>query len=342
MATAITHFDVGDVWQPQATFTVGGVNTDPTTLTVRQQDAAGVETVLANAVDPAGLNASSTPVAKTATGVFKLNPGIALTASGYWFVKFQGTGAAAATEQQQVIVDPDEFTSDAGVSTRALVSLAETKAYLKQRTITTTDDLDLVRTINDISQRIHDEAEREFKPTTTNPATRTFETPRGGRRDPWYVDGQFMGDRNSWRRTVKVGDLASFTEVQIIDTDWTTVLETVTLTSVTGHPMVRQPWEPIRALEFSTAVAMLSDGMRVSVTGNWGFPAVPGNVRQAALEAISAVYDRDVENYRQDFANPAPGEAGNVIVVGGGGQRLLSLPPSALSVCWWYRDSVLA
>jgi hypothetical protein len=42
----IVHYDVGDLWVPQATFTVSGTPTDPTTLTVRQQDPAGVETML--------------------------------------------------------------------------------------------------------------------------------------------------------------------------------------------------------------------------------------------------------------------------------------------------------
>ena len=34
--------------------------------------------------------------------------------------------------------------------------------------------------------------------------------------------------------------------------------------------------------------------------------------------------------------------AGNVIVMTGGRQRLLSLPSSALAVAWRYRDPVLA
>src|SRR5205814_10689902 len=101
MAQKIVHYPVGNLWQPQATFTVGGTNTDPTNLTVRQQDAAGVETVLLNNVLVSTLTGSSTPVAKTAPGIFKLNPGITLSAAGYWFVKFEGTGAALATKQEQ-------------------------------------------------------------------------------------------------------------------------------------------------------------------------------------------------------------------------------------------------
>ena len=53
-------------------------------------------------------------------------------------------------------VDPDEFTSDAGVASYALVGLSETKDWLRHQNIDTSDDLSLVRVINDISARISD------------------------------------------------------------------------------------------------------------------------------------------------------------------------------------------
>jgi hypothetical protein len=337
MAQKIPHKTVGSRWISQATFKVAGVDTDPTNLTVRQQDAAGVETVILNNVLVSTLNSASTPIAKTATGVFKANPGIALTASGYWFLKFEGTGAAETTIQDQVIVDPDEFTLNAGLSTRALVGLAETKDWLQQQNLNVTSDLELVRVINDISDRIHYEAAREFKPYGTNPAVRLFDVLYTGRRDPWYVDGQFMGDLNTRSRTVRVGDMASApTLVRILDRDWATVLETVTAYS--SLPLVREPWEPIRELQFADTVGVLSAGQRVEVTGAWGFPAVPGNVRQACLDAVAQVMDRDVEHYRQDLAPQLSGGESNVIMIGGGSQRLLSLPPAAMAVAWSYRE----
>ena len=155
---------VGSLWTPQATFTVASVNTDPTNLTVRIQNAAGTESVLLNNVAVAGLTGASTPVAKTATGIFKLNPGVTLDASGYWFAKFEGTGTAQATIQEQVDVDPDEFTSNAGLDVRALVSLAEAKDWLRRLNVDVSNDLQIVRVINDISDRFHQEANREFKP----------------------------------------------------------------------------------------------------------------------------------------------------------------------------------
>ena len=48
-----------------------------------------------------------------------------------------------------------------------------------------------------------------------------------------------------------------------------------------------------------------------------GVPAVPGNIRQAALDAIASVLDRDVESYSTDLAPmQAQGEGTNVIIMG--------------------------
>lgn len=342
----ITDYDIGDLWTPQATFTVNNVPTDPTTITVRQQTPAGVETVLANNVSVATLNASSTPVAKTGAGILKLNPGIALTEAGYWHVRFEGAGAAVASEEHVAKVVPSEFTSDSGITSRALVGLAETKDWLRGQgvqQVETIDDLELVRVINDISDRFHKEAEREFKVSGTNPQTRTFLAEPAGVRRPWYIDGDYVGDYNYQRRRIKVGDLTSFTQVQIIDTDWATVLETVALADITALPTVRELWQPITELEFQTDVTALQHGMRVAVTGTWGFPAVPGDVRQAVLDAVAATMDRDVENYRQDLA-PTQGaeEGGTVVVVGRTGNRLLSLPPASTAVAWRYRASTVS
>jgi hypothetical protein len=345
MPTRITHYDVGDLWTPQATFSIANVNTDPTTLTVTQQAPDGTETILANAVSPGSLNSSSTPVAKTATGVFKLNPGITITSAGRWHVKFVGTGAAAAADTQTAIGDPDPFTAESGIGARALVSLDDAKDWLNQQQITFDEDLELVRVINDISDRFHKEAEREFKADGTNPQTRTFIAEPVGRRMPQYIDGDYVGDYNSSRRRIRVGDMASApSQVQLMDSDWTTVLETVALADITALPSPRGSGEPITELEFHSDVTSLSSGMRVAVTGVFGFPSVPGDVRQAVLDAVAAVMDRDVEHYRQDLgAVGAEGETGTVVVVGGRtGSRLISLPPSAQSVAWRYRATSIS
>lgn len=327
MPTRITHYDIGDYWAPEATFTVGGTPTDPTTLTVKQQAPDGTETTLASAVSPGSLNASSTPVARVSAGVFKLNPGVQITTEGRWYVKFTGTGNAAASETHEAIGDPDVFTSESGVGSRALVTLQEAKDWLQQQNIDTGEDLELVRVINDISELFQAEAEREFKVVGTNPQTR-------------FVDITVSGGRYG---VVDVGDMTSITTVEILDRNWSTVLDTVATADYATLPVNRRAWEPIRQIQLNHAngIVRLRGGYRVRVTGSWGFPSVPGHVRQAVLDEIAAVMDRDVEHYRQDQAPATGGEGANVVVLGSRPQ-ILPLTPRTLAVARSFRDALVA
>jgi hypothetical protein len=196
--------------------------------------------------------------------------------------------------------------------------------------------------INDISDRFHKEAEREFKVDGTNLQTRTFIAEPVGRSRPWYIDGDYVGDLNPYRRRIQVGDMAAMpTTVTLMDSDWTTVLETVALADITALPTPRGASDPVTALEFHSDVGSLSVGQRVAVTGSFGFPSVPGDVRQAVLDAVAATMDRDVEHYRADLGTTGSqgqqGEGGTVVMVGRTGGRLLSLPPASQAVAWRYR-----
>lgn len=330
MPTRITHYDIGDLWTPQASFTVAGVATDPSLLTVVQQAPDGTETTLASAVNPASLTSSSSPVAKTGTGVFKLNPGVAFTAAGRWYVKFTGTGTAAASETHEAIADPDVFTSESGIGTRALVTLQEAKDWLNQRNIDAGEDIELVRVINDISDLFHAEAEREFKVIGSNPQARIF-----------HVDGE--GIRNG---IVNVGDLQSVTTLEVLNSDWSTVRETVDSADYALLPRTREAWQPARQIQLNhrNGVGWLRGEYLVRVTGAFGFPAVPGRVRQAVLDEIAVVLDRDVEHYRIDLgglSTDAGGRGTTVVQVGSGRQRILAMSPKALAVAWSFRSPLV-
>jgi hypothetical protein len=326
----IEHKDVGDRLTPQFSWTIAGAGTDPTQIVVRQQDPAGVETVVTTASSPATLTSASTPLARVSAGVFKLSPGISASSSGYWLFRAEGTGAAEAAEDYEYIVDPSEFSSNAGLDTRALVGLRETKDWLQQQNIDTDQDLDLVRVINDISNRFYEEAgEREFKVKGSNPQTRTFD----------------VSVHDTYCHAVEIDDLAvistASTAVQIISYDWTTVVETVASTDYTLYPRVRDSWQPIRKIAFKFSVTPLSVGYRVAVTGTWGFPAVPGTVRQAVLDAVAATMDRDVESYRQDLGPVSSGQGTNVIVMPSAAPAFLSMPPETLAVARKFRDPLV-
>lgn len=331
----IQHYDIGDLWTPLMTWQIDANSdgvpdtpTDPSQITIRLKEPDGTESVVTIASSPSALTVASTPLARISQGVFKMNPGIALDAIGYWFMRAEGVGAAEASEEFEAIVDPSEFTADAGLSSRALVGLAETKDWLQQQNIDTGEDLELVRAINDVSARIHYEAGREFKAADAV-ATRQFVVPT--------LSGR-----------LKIGDLATLTTaspaVSIIGSDWTTSIATFTPAQIATYPLHREPWEPITEIETAPTAGPVyfSPGMRVSVTGTWGFPEVPGDIRQAALDSIAAVVDRDVEHYRQDLGSAAVGgEGGSTVVLQSPQQMFISLPPSAFAVCRSYKDPYL-
>lgn len=323
----ITHYDIGDRWTPQATWTVASVATDPSQIVVRLQDPTGTESVVTTASSPSSLTSASTPLARMSQGVYQLKPGVSLTAAGYWYVRFEGTGTAEASEEFLTIVDPSEFTSDAGLSTRALVGLAETKDWLQQQNVDTGEDLDLARVINDVSDRIHYEAGREFKPITAGSVTRTFPVTD-------YCSTIYVGDLNV---------LSTSSPMSVLAYDGVTTIKTFATADLVTYPLVKQAWEPIRKIQIrSTAYTGLMPGQWITVTGTWGFPSVPGNIRQAALDAIAAIMDRDAEHYRQDLGTVTPGgEAGNVVVLQQSQPMFLSLPPSAFAVARSYKDQLL-
>jgi hypothetical protein len=58
---------------------------------------------------------------------------------------------------------------------------------------------------------------------------------------------------------------------------------------------------------------------------------VPGNVRQAVLDAVVSTMDRDVEQYKEDLAAAAPSSRNTDD----------SLPGSAMDVAVSYRDELV-
>jgi hypothetical protein len=323
----ITHSDIGDRLTPQATFTVAGSPTDPTQIVVKQQDPAGTETTVTTASSPATLTTASTPLARMSAGVFKLSPGISASLAGHWFFRFEATGTAESAEDFQYDVDPSEFYAAAGLSARALVTLPETKDWLQRQNVETVNDLELVRVINDVSELAHAEAGREFKrvDTTSSATVRLYD----------------VDEMAYFNRRIAIDDLSTTpTLVRIIANDWTTPVTTVSTSDMALYPLSREPWAPITAIQLKSTVIRPAIGQRLEVTGVWGFPAVPGDLRQAVLDEVANVMDRDVEHYAQDLSPVTAGGAQNVVVFGG---RPAFLPanPKSLSIFRRYQKPLV-
>lgn len=60
-------------------------------------------------------------------------------------------------------------------------------------------------------------------------------------------------------------------------------------------PLVRQEWEPIRTiLVHSNSLSLLHLRRFVQVTGTWGYPSIPANIRQACAKRVILRYLSDV------------------------------------------------
>ena len=323
MAVKITHVDIGDRMTPQATFTVAGSATDPSQIVVKRQDTAGAETTVTTASSPATLTTASTPLARMSAGVFKLSPGVSATAQGYEFFRFEATGTAESAEDFQYVVDPSEFFSNAGLSTRALVSLVEMKEWLQVANVDTQNDLEVVSTINAVSELAHMEADREFMraDVTTASTARLFPV-----------------DELSYQQGfVQIGDLSTTpTLVRILGTDWTTSVGTVANYAV--WPRQREPWAPVTALQFRTGELRPMPGQLVEVTGVWGFPSIPAQLKDAVKDAVAERLDRKVESYRQELSPAAAGPGQNVIVYGSNKPAFLPANARSLSIFRSFRE----
>lgn len=215
------------------------------------------------------------------------------------------------------------------LSTRALVGLAETKAWLEEKDIDTGNDLELVALINAASEAVAAAAQREFKPNGTNPSTR-------------YFDIDCFSTTFS-TRTVAIGDLTSASAVTLTS-EAGSLYASPSASEYVLLPRTRKPWEPathLRLFKTSSAIGALLDGNLLTVTGTWGFPSVPEDIKHATMDTVAYWRDRDVEHYRQDLAFSGGAEGSPTIIVGGGQRRIISLPPEAYAIASTYRSPLL-
>lgn len=92
---ALNNYIIGDLLKLTASFAVGGVATDPTSVTCTVIDPSGTETTPATTKD--------------STGNYHATVDLTGAKSGVWTYKFVSTGACQAAMQAQFFVEPSVF-----------------------------------------------------------------------------------------------------------------------------------------------------------------------------------------------------------------------------------------
>lgn len=244
-------------------------------------------------------NTGGTPIARVTAGIVEFPAGsgryqVVLTApalAGQYDVLWDNGSGVWAGEELLVTLGPPATPVPGAVqaSPRALCTIADVKAFLnltpeaQPADQAVVDDL-LQNMVNGVSDAIHQEADREFVQSAAG-VVREFEFPGPGhiftRELPLY------------------GDLSAFTLVRLMDVDTGALAQDVTA-FVQGRPRVRKPWEPIRRLFFRSG-ASISSASYVEVTGTWGFPQIPYDIKEWAIIAAGEWYARDVEKFSGTF-----------------------------------------
>jgi hypothetical protein len=303
-----------------------GEATDPTTVTLRLRNPAGTVTTYTYALAEI-----------TKDGVGQYSKAVTFDSAGYWNYRYEGTGTVPATEEATLLVTPSAFYAASLLSPRALVTLWEAKAEIGKAD--QLEDLDFVQRINAVSAIFN--RRREF-------VARNAARDAGGVVSVAAQARTFDPDRSVYwdfgrGHTLSIGDATSISSVVVRDYDAAVVQTLVLGTDYYVLPRSREEWEPIRRLRFRDTVS-LTDDYVVEVTGVWGFPQVPEDIKRAVYEEIAVSIDRDTTNYRESLAVEQAAHGNQVILTGGGNKRdyreLKS--PSAQAVLEAYSDLVIA
>jgi hypothetical protein len=137
------------------------------------------------------------------------------------------------------------------------------------------------------------------------------------------------------RRSLPIGDVADVTQLELLDYDESTVLDTIDPSLYVLRPRDRAAWEPFRRLTFPYrpgSSLLLAPGRTLKLTGTFGFPAIPATVRRSIATFVVVRYLNDSASAGTKFAELANQEdvdLGPAIRVALETRRRLTLPGMA-------------
>lgn len=94
----INVYHIGQRVRLTATFSVIGVNTDPTTVTLKVKDPLGVISTYTYALNE---------ITKSAQGVYYKD--ISIDEDGEWYYNFTGTGSVEAADETFLLAEESQF-----------------------------------------------------------------------------------------------------------------------------------------------------------------------------------------------------------------------------------------
>jgi hypothetical protein len=273
---------------------VGGFATGLTgTIGVRVRDGAG-----GNAI----ARTTSTIVEDIAgSGIYRRALTAPEIAGEYWIIWDNGSGLFSDPE---LLIVSSSLTEPAVPAGRDLCALADVLRYVPGYVSADDTDATLQELITSLSIDAYQDTGREFTPRAPNPDTRVFEV-------DWYTLEE---------RELEIGDLAQIDddfELTLSDPDGT-VLQTLQEGAYVALPRSRDAWEPITTLKLPRVAvapaepALLAIRRLITITGTYGFPAIPENVRQAIAKLVIVRYLTDVADHGTAFTD----ELDNINIAG--------------------------
>lgn len=236
------------------TFKVGATLTDPSTITLTVRKPDGTSTVYVYNTD--------VELVKDSTGTYHLD--VTTPTSGVWSWHWKSTGAAAGGDDGSFSVE---------------VSLLTVPGFCSL------DDIHTVR--QDVTAGARD----ELIMMMIAGATSAIEA------DPSVAGRQFLIDAAASDRyfplagcdrdrIVLIDDLsAAPTQAEVLDADGASVQTLVVATDLVAEPRNRRSSEPITSLRLRSSVT-IAHTYELRVRGIWGWPAVPGYIREACVETV--------------------------------------------------------
>jgi hypothetical protein len=336
-------YTVGDTGVETALFKVGGVLTDPTTVT-------------ATVVSPSGVSSNPTP-AHPSVGTYTVSAD--LTEAGDWFGRIVGTGAAKGAKEWYWTVRRSEVPG-LNLIAEALITVTDMRFFLDR--VGQTVDMDETRWLEDLintySLACARYCDRQFTPERTGPGTRwplKSDAIATGTAKKFRYDGNGVLDMSPF-------EIRTVTAV-VMETDLPTAQQT-TLVAGSGSVESDYRFEPpakstegtylwavlprrsYLALGFSQRTNYVDGdplppssgyvsgqvGREVTVTGDWGAPPgfVPLDVQHACKIAVGQAF-RNPEGYA---SRTGPGETIDEIEPPTGPG---ALPPESLKLLERYR-----